>query len=154
MTKSILTVSAWKLFIGFVVGMVAAQIIALVVATHFGWNPEYGPSPTLKYALMTHLRILLVVVMAIITNTLSVYFTEVYGVVSAVIGITVVANIFCLIAVISFPARELKSIELMRTARFWEFWRELMLFLLWPVSVWWLQPRLTTIETTESGQKD
>jgi hypothetical protein len=166
--KSILTTPAWKLFLAFLVGMLAAELVALYLARYLNWNMNYGPYQTLRFGLITlilwtypylvgralsqragirtaHRQVLWIVLIALVNNVFSVYYTETYGPGWLALLITAVVNIFCLLAVYSFPARELKSIELNRRARFVECLREILQFLFWPVAVWWLQPTLTYI---------
>ena len=56
---------------------------------------------------------------------------------------------FTLLFLLSFicgvPAKQLKSIELKRNAGFWEFVPEAFQFLLWPLGVLWIQPRINRI---------
>jgi len=173
MNKSILTVPAWKLFIAFIAGMIASELVALAAASFFDWNRHYGPYPTLRYGLMTliswtypylvgralsqrsgaHWQVLAIIVVGIFINTVSVYFTEVYGVAWYVVLAVLSVNMLCLVKVLSFPARELKSMVLKRRAQFPEYWRELVQFTLWPFFVWRLQPLLTTIKEEPGFKK-
>ncbi len=59
-------------------------------------------------------------------------------------------NIVSFLGVFSFPARRLKSIELRRNAGIWEYTPETFQFLVWPLGVWWLQPRLNKIAAKET----
>ena len=164
--NSILNTPPWKIFASFIIGVLASEFIALVTAKYFSWSMDYGPYPTLRYGLITllmwvypyfvgrelsrmrgsvtaHRLILWIGLLAVVNNIVSVYYTETFGVAWPVVLVTVLVNVFCLITVLSFPARELKSIELKRKSRFAEHWNELLQFMLWPFCVWWLQRRLT-----------
>jgi hypothetical protein len=171
MNKSILTAPAWKLFLAFVAGTLASVLIAFATAKYFNWNVYYGPHPTLRYALITMIlwsypylvgrelirktrpaavlyedrQMALIVFLALVNNIFIVYYTENYGLLWPVILLSMSVNIFCMIKVFSFPARELKSIKLNRRARSSEIWLEVILFVFWPLSVWWLQPTLQSI---------
>jgi hypothetical protein len=171
MTKSILSASALSLFVVFAGGVIVAEVVARVAATYFDWNRSYGPYPTLRYGLITlllwtypylvgralcrragttgHRRVLWVILLAIINNVLSVYLTESYGPLWYLVLITVLLNVFCLLQVLSFPSRELKSLQLKRRATLPEYWRELLMFAAWPLCVWWLQPAIRDIAGTE-----
>jgi hypothetical protein len=174
MAKSILTLPAWKPLLAFIVCILFSQVIALAAAKYFNWSMDYGPYPTLRYTLIAlilltypyfvgralsrlagsqtaHRRILWTFLLAIVNNVLSVYYTETYGLAWPVVLITLLVNIFCVIVIISFPARELKSIELKRNARFHEHFNELLQFMLWPFCVWRLQSRLAAIATQSVG---
>ena len=52
----------------------------------------------------------------------------------------------CFLVVASWPARPLKSIELRRNAGMWEYIPDAFQFILWPLGVWWIQPRLNEID--------
>ena len=56
---------------------------------------------------------------------------------------------FVLLFLISFicgvPAKQLKSIELKRNAGVWEYVPEAFQFLMWPLGVLWIQPRINRI---------
>jgi hypothetical protein len=52
----------------------------------------------------------------------------------------------CFLVITSWPARPLKSIELRRNAGIWEYIPEAFQFILWPLAVWWIQPRLNDID--------
>jgi hypothetical protein len=175
MKESILTIPAWQLFLAFVIGSVISEISAFAAAAYFNWDLLYGPYPTLRVGLemligltypylvgcelsrrratgsrpTSHKRIILTLLVAIVVNLLSVYYMEVYGFLSIVAAMTALFNLIFLLTVISFPARELKSIELKRRAGFIESWKEMLQFMIWPVSVWWLQPTLTYIVIEE-----
>lgn len=43
------------------------------------------------------------------------------------------------------PAKQLKSIELKRNAGVWEYFPEAFQFLIWPLGVLWIQPRINSI---------
>lgn len=53
--------------------------------------------------------------------------------------------ILCFLALMGWPARAFKSIELRRNAGIWEYIPEAFQFFVWPLGVWWLQPRLNKI---------
>jgi hypothetical protein len=55
-------------------------------------------------------------------------------------------SIVCFVSVLSLPARPLKSIELRRNAGIWEYIPEAFQFVLWPLGIWWMQPRVNKIE--------
>jgi hypothetical protein len=175
MKQSILTVPAWILFLAFSAGIVSSEIAALVAASLFNWNMDYGPYPTLRFGLISlvwwsypylvgralyqrsmapgkHRAILFVIMAAIVNNALSVYLIESYGLRWYIVLITIVVNVFSLVTVFSFPAMALRSIRLKRRARFPEAWNELLKFLLWPFCVWWLQPVLSSIGKTTVHQ--
>ncbi len=52
----------------------------------------------------------------------------------------------CFLFISSWPARPLKSIELRRNAGIWEYVPEAFQFIVWPLGVWWIQPRLNDLE--------
>ncbi len=159
MSKSILTIPPWVLFFSFCLGAIVIHFIALALAQYFGWSLDYGPYPTLRYALFTLLlwaypyfvglalsrttgsraiqqQMVLIVLVAIINNAFSVFFTETNGLVWYMILITILINIFCIVIVFTIPACELKSIELQRKAKLYEYWPEMIQFMIWPISVW------------------
>lgn len=51
----------------------------------------------------------------------------------------------CLIFLSSLPAKQLKSIELKRNAGVWEYVPDTFNFLLWPLGIFWIQPRLNRL---------
>ena len=53
--------------------------------------------------------------------------------------------LFVLFKFIQFPSRTIKSIELKREARFWEYIADLFTILCWPLGIWWIQPRINKI---------
>lgn len=52
----------------------------------------------------------------------------------------------CFLFVLSWPARPLKSIELRRNAGIWEYIPDAFQFIVWPMGVWWIQPRLNDLD--------
>jgi hypothetical protein len=173
--RSILTVPAWKILLSFIAGVFSAEIIAWTFARYFNWNTEYGLYPTVRYALIILVwwtypylvgralgrlagkekagrQILLIILIAIVNNVFSVYYTETNGPAWQGILITSLINVYCIIAIFSFPARELKSIELGRRPYFYEILRELLQFMLWPLCAWRLQGRLTAISTQREAK--
>jgi hypothetical protein len=52
----------------------------------------------------------------------------------------------CFLIILSWPARPLKSIELRRNAGIWEYVPEAFQFIVWPLGVWWIQPRLNGLD--------
>lgn len=52
----------------------------------------------------------------------------------------------CFLIILSWPARPLKSIELSRNAGIWEYIPEAFQFIVWPLGVWWIQPRLNELD--------
>ena len=174
MSRYILKVPAWQLFLAFVVGLFAAEAAALTIARFLEWNTQYGPYPTLRFGLVTlllwtypylvgkaisqrartarHRRVLAIILLAIFNNALSVYLTESFGPAWYIVLITVLVNIFCLLEVLSYPARELKSLQLKRRAQLPEYGRELLTFAAWPICVWWLQPALARAVRDQAEQ--
>jgi hypothetical protein len=164
MNKSILTFPAWMLFVGFFLAATVADVAASMIGKNLGWDWDYGAFPTLRFGLISlvwwsypymvgralsqqsypraHKAILLIVLLAIVNNALSVYLSEAYGVIWYIVLITIVMNVYCAIRVFAFPAIELKSRKLGRRARLPEAWSELLLFVLWPLCVWWTQQAL------------
>lgn len=58
-------------------------------------------------------------------------------------------NFSLLFKICSFGARPMKSIELKRTAGFWEYGEESFQFLCWPLGLWWTQPTINKLVTRE-----
>jgi hypothetical protein len=54
-------------------------------------------------------------------------------------------NFSLLFKICSFGARPMKSIELKRTAGFWEYGEESFQFFLWPLGLWWTQPKINRL---------
>jgi hypothetical protein len=173
--RSILAVPAWRILLSFIAGVFAAEIIAWTLARYFNWNTDYGLYPTLRYALIILVwwtypylvgralgkfagnekadrQILVIILIAIVNNVFSVYYTETNGPSWQAILITALINVYCTIAIFSFPARELKSIEIGHRVYFHEIWRELLQFMLWPLFAWRLQGRLTAISTQREAR--
>lgn len=59
-------------------------------------------------------------------------------------------SIFCLIYLLYFVSKTIKSIELMKEVKFGEFVGELFLFWLFPVGIWFIQPRINKIIENDS----
>lgn len=53
--------------------------------------------------------------------------------------------IFAYLYVYAFPVKELKSIELGREAKFGEYAGDLILMLIWPIGIWFIQPRINKV---------
>jgi hypothetical protein len=60
----------------------------------------------------------------------------------AIVGI---AGLVSFIRLGSFPAHEIKSIELKRNAGIWEYVSETFQMIYWPLGVLWMQPRINRI---------
>lgn len=58
---------------------------------------------------------------------------------------TGVIYLLCWIFLCSLPAKQLKSIELKRNAGVWEYAPDTFNFLLWPLGIFWIQPRLNRL---------
>lgn len=167
MRKTIFSTSPWVLFIAFFLGATAADVAASMVGKSLGWDWDYGAFPTLRFSLISlvwwsypllvtralsitfdpgsYRKLLWVILLAVVNNALSVNLINTYGLIWYIILITAVINLFCAASVFVFPARALKSAELNRAARIYDYWREYLLFVLWPLCAWWLQPRLKSI---------
>ncbi len=61
-------------------------------------------------------------------------------------------SIFCLIYIIYFIAKTLKSVELQREAHFSDYIGEFFLMWFFPVGIWFIQPRINKI--VQAGKKD
>jgi hypothetical protein len=55
----------------------------------------------------------------------------------------------CFVFVAAWPARPLKTIELRRNAGIWEYIPDAFQFIVWPLGVWWIQPRLNVVDVEE-----
>ncbi|MEX2232316.1 MAG: hypothetical protein WD824_09155 [Cyclobacteriaceae bacterium] len=53
--------------------------------------------------------------------------------------------LFSLIFLCSVAAKQLKSIEIKRNAGIWEYAPDTFNFMMWPLGVFWIQPRLNEI---------
>ncbi|WP_114778631.1 hypothetical protein [Botryobacter ruber] len=53
--------------------------------------------------------------------------------------------IFAYLNVHAFPMKELKSIELGREAKLGEYAGDLVLLLIWPIGIWYIQPRINKL---------
>lgn len=53
--------------------------------------------------------------------------------------------IFAYLYVYAFPVKELKSIELGREAKIGEYAGDLVLMLVWPIGIWFIQPRINKV---------
>ncbi|MCZ8023635.1 MAG: hypothetical protein O9294_17860 [Cytophagales bacterium] len=63
--------------------------------------------------------------------------------------IMLVINFSLLFKISSFGPRPMKSIELQRTAGFWEYGEETFQFLFWPIGIWWTQPKINKLINKE-----
>jgi hypothetical protein len=64
-------------------------------------------------------------------------------------AILMAINFSLLFRICSFGARPMKSIQLKRTAGFWEYGEESFQFLAWPIGIWWTQPKINKLVTKE-----
>ena len=53
--------------------------------------------------------------------------------------------IFAYLYVYAFPVKELKSIELGREAKLGEYAGDMVLMLIWPIGIWFIQPRINKV---------
>ncbi len=53
--------------------------------------------------------------------------------------------IFAYLYVYAFPVKELKSIELGREAKIGEYAGDVVLMLMWPIGIWFIQPRINKV---------
>jgi hypothetical protein len=61
------------------------------------------------------------------------------------LGAIGVLGIVGIVRLASFPAHEIKSIELKRNAGIWEYVSETFQMLYWPLGALWMQPRINSI---------
>lgn len=54
-------------------------------------------------------------------------------------------SIFCMLFALYFIAKALKSVEIMKQARFNDFIGEFFLFWFFPIGIWFLQPRINKL---------
>jgi hypothetical protein len=67
------------------------------------------------------------------------------GEASIFLGVIGVLGVVGIVRLASFPAHEIKSIELKRNAGLWEYVSEAFQMLYWPLGVLWMQPRINRI---------
>jgi hypothetical protein len=53
--------------------------------------------------------------------------------------------IFAYLHIYAFPVKELKSIELGREVKFREYAGDVVLMLIWPIGIWFIQPRINKV---------
>lgn len=73
-------------------------------------------------------------------------FFELHGELSNVVAIAIAATgVIGIVRIASFPAHEIRSIELRRNAGIWEYVSETVQMIYWPIGVLWMQPRINNI---------
>jgi hypothetical protein len=61
---------------------------------------------------------------------------------------------FIIIYIFNFAARLLKSSELRRKTMFQEYWKIIFLIWIYPIGVWFLQPRINNLILNNNAQND
>jgi hypothetical protein len=107
----------------------------------------------IKFTPTSNRLFLILVAMLMIPNFICYFYLDSLGdqpdVATWLTIILLVINFSLLFKISSFGARPMKSIELKRTAGFWEYGEESFQFLFWPLGLWWTQPIINRIVTKE-----
>ena len=170
MAKTILDLKHWHLLLTYIALIVVASVVGdwILMAFDFPvWTPEFRsislhittPIILVTYPIVTgnKLRSLLpangfkkfrpetVVIVGLswpATEAVAIFIADRTSALAVSISIVGLA---ALLVLNSYPARQLKSIELRRDATLWEYIPETFQFLAWPLGIFWLQPRLNRL---------
>ena len=106
-----------------------------------------------KFTPISNRLFLILIAMLMIPNFISYFYLDSLGdkpdAPTWLTIVLLVLNFSLLFKICSYGARPMKSIELKRTAGFWEYGKESFQFLFWPLGLWWTQPIINRIAAKE-----